>query len=66
MPSVHSIKTSETTPVVVLNAQTSIKLTHSNYPVWKIQFNVVMVGYDLLGFVDRTKNYPAETHTDYI
>lgn len=65
MPSVHTIKISETTSVIVLNAQTSIKLTHSNYPTWKVQFNSLMVRYDLLGFVDGTKNGPTETHTDY-
>jgi len=65
MPSVHTIKISETTFVVVLQPQTSIKLTCSNYPAWKVRFNASMVGYDLLGFVDGTKIYPAQTHADH-
>jgi len=65
MPSVHTIKISKTTSVVVLQPQTSIKLTRSNYPAWKVQFNALMVGYDLLGFVDGTKICPVQTHAGH-
>jgi hypothetical protein len=64
MPS-HTIAINETTSVTVLHTQNSIKLTGSNYPAWKVQFNALLIGYDLLKFVDGTTHCPAKTHGDY-
>lgn len=33
-------------------AQAPIKLTTSNYMSWKIQFTTLLVGYDILGYID--------------
>lgn len=66
MPSsAHTIQLNETAYVAVLNNQFAIKLNGSNFPAWKVQFNALLVGYDLLGFIDGTKTYPATNHADY-
>ncbi|CAH9069297.1 unnamed protein product [Cuscuta epithymum] len=45
-----------TTPVIQLTATTNfpIKLTSSNYPVWKCQVHAALVGLGLEGYVDGT------------
>ncbi|CAH9109446.1 unnamed protein product [Cuscuta epithymum] len=51
-----------TTPVVQLTATTNfpIKLTSSNYPVWKCQVHAALVGLRLEGYVDGTITAPAQ------
>lgn len=39
-------------------AQTPLKLTSTNYLSWKPQFQTLLIGYDLLGYVDGTKPCP--------
>ena len=33
-------------------AQLPVKLTPTNYPSWRAQFNALLYGYDLMGYVD--------------
>jgi len=61
----HTIPLADNKNVMVLNTQSSIKLTGSNFPAWKVQINALLVGYDLVGFVDGTKMCPAAAHSDY-
>ncbi|KAL9463125.1 hypothetical protein AB3S75_001013 [Citrus x aurantiifolia] len=45
-------------------AQTPLKLTSTNYLSWKLQFQTLFVGYDLLGYIDGSKPCPSATITD--
>ena len=45
-------------------AQTPLKLTSTNYLSWKLQFQTLFVGYDLLGYIDGFKPCPSATITD--
>ncbi|ESR37344.1 hypothetical protein CICLE_v10030281mg, partial [Citrus x clementina] len=40
-----------------------LKLTSSNYLSWKIQFETLFIGYDLLGYIDGSKPCPPQTLT---
>ncbi|KAG6738327.1 hypothetical protein POTOM_057939 [Populus tomentosa] len=42
-------------------AQAPLKLTFSNYASWKIQFETLFIGYDLLGCIDGSKPCPSKT-----
>jgi hypothetical protein len=42
-------------------AQAPLKLTSSNYASWKIQFETLFIGYDLLGYIDGSKPCPSLT-----
>jgi len=42
-------------------AQAPLKLTSSNYASWKIQFETLFIGYDLLGYIDGSKPCPSPT-----
>ncbi|RWR81507.1 hypothetical protein CKAN_01019400 [Cinnamomum micranthum f. kanehirae] len=44
-------------------AQTPLKLTSTNYLSWKLQFQTLFIGYDLLGFVDGSHPCPTATIT---
>jgi hypothetical protein len=44
-------------------AQTPLKLTSSNYLSWKLQFQTLFIGYDLLGYIDGSKPCPSATLT---
>ncbi|KAL6321984.1 hypothetical protein AAG906_035903 [Vitis piasezkii] len=44
-------------------AQAPLKLTSSNYLSWKIQFETLFIGYDLLGYIDGSKPCPPKTLT---
>ncbi|XP_073138449.1 uncharacterized protein [Henckelia pumila] len=44
-------------------AQAPLKLTSNNYSDWLIQFCSLLIGYDLLGFVDGFKTCPPPTLT---
>ncbi|XP_020089007.1 uncharacterized protein LOC109710684 [Ananas comosus] len=51
------------TDLISINAtaQLPLKLTHLNYPSWRAQFNALLFGYDLMGFVDGSKSCPPST-----
>ena len=51
-----------TTNLVTINitAQVPLKLNSSNYLSWKLQFQILFVGYDLHGYIDGTKSCPSE------
>ena len=51
--------------IIALNAQNSNKLIGNNYPIWKVQMTTLLVGYDLIGFVDGTNTCPAPSHHDF-
>ena len=44
-------------------AQTPLKLTSTNYLSWKLQFQTLFIGYDLLGYIDGSKPCPPATLT---
>ena len=44
-------------------AQTPLKLTSTNYLSWKLQFQTLFIGYDLLGYIDGSKPCPSVTLT---
>ncbi|CAL9007908.1 unnamed protein product [Prunus brigantina] len=45
---------SSTPTLITINviAQLPVKLTPTNYPSWRAQFNALLYGYDLMGYVD--------------
>ncbi|KAM1725245.1 hypothetical protein ACFX12_016174 [Malus domestica] len=44
------------TPVTInAAAQLPLKLTSTNFPSWRAQFNALLLGYDLLGYIDGSK-----------
>ena len=49
--------------VLNVNAQASLKLTTTNYSVWRLQFTYLLFGYDLLRFVDGSKSCPSASIT---
>ncbi|PNX80561.1 hypothetical protein L195_g036565 [Trifolium pratense] len=57
--------TSNKDSVIALNTHSSLKLTNSNFPAWSVQFNALLVGYDLIGYVDGTNTSPATTDATY-
>ncbi|XP_019420737.1 PREDICTED: uncharacterized protein LOC109330925 [Lupinus angustifolius] len=73
MPAISS-STSETTRIplttyvssvdklIALNVgtQLSIKLDGDNYPTWRLQFLSLLIGYELLGYIDGTMPCPAK------
>ena len=52
-------------PLITINviAQAPLKLTNTNYSAWRMQFNTLLIGYDLVGFVDGTRPCPTPTLT---
>ncbi|GAU16981.1 hypothetical protein TSUD_37390 [Trifolium subterraneum] len=60
-----SIGETDTKTVLILNVQSTAKLNGTNFPSWLVQFNALLIGYDLFGFVDGTKPSHAEDHADY-
>lgn len=53
--------------LIAINAanQLPLKLTPTNYYSWKTQFDALLYGYDLLGYIDGTKPCPSpETIVD--
>lgn len=46
-----------------VTAQSPLKLTSTNHLSWKLQFQTLFTGYDLLGFIDGSKPCPSETIT---
>ena len=53
------------TSIIALNTQIFTKLTTTNYTAWRVQMNALLVGYDLIGFVDGTNRCPSPSHRDY-
>ncbi|KAL6310882.1 hypothetical protein AAG906_018041 [Vitis piasezkii] len=41
-------------------AQLPIKLNNNNFPSWKAQFDALLYGYDLMGFLDGNKTCPSK------
>jgi hypothetical protein len=52
-------------PLISINpsSQLPLKLTPQNYPSWRGQFNALLLGYNLMGFVDGTHQCPPEIIT---
>ncbi|KAJ9555883.1 hypothetical protein OSB04_010497 [Centaurea solstitialis] len=48
-------------PLTMININSVIKLTSSNYLLWKAQLEALLVGYDLHHFVDGSVNPPSAT-----
>jgi hypothetical protein len=44
-------------------AQTPLKLTSTNYISWKLQFEMLFIGYDLIGYIDGSIPCPPNTIT---
>nr|TKR83789.1 hypothetical protein D5086_0000265600 [Populus alba] len=42
-------------------AQTPLKLTSTNYLSWKLQFETLFIGYDLIGYIDGSTPCPPNT-----
>ncbi|CAH9088919.1 unnamed protein product [Cuscuta epithymum] len=55
-----------TTTLVHLNAPTNfpVKLSASNFPIWRRQVEATLVGYDLLPYVDGTITIPSKFSDD--
>ena len=53
-------------PLIALHvsAQLPLKLTSTNYAAWRAQFESLLIGYDLLGYVDGSVVAPPLTVTD--
>ncbi|KAK9266874.1 hypothetical protein L1049_027133 [Liquidambar formosana] len=41
-------------------AQLPLKLTSMNYPSWRAQFNALLFGYDLMGYMDGSQSCPPK------
>ena len=61
----NSVPTNTETQLITINtaAQAPLKLTSANYASWKIQFETLFVGYDLLGYIDGSNPCPSQTIT---
>ncbi|XP_012852928.1 PREDICTED: uncharacterized protein LOC105972513 [Erythranthe guttata] len=59
-PTILSTPESFNTIIIINTAiQIPLKLTSTNYTSWKFQFHPLLVGFDLLGFIDGTKPCPS-------
>ena len=45
-------------------AQPPVKLTQTNFASWRLQFNTLLIYYDLMKFVDGSFSCPSPTNTD--
>ena len=60
----HDITSSSNTIISInVTAQAPLKLTATNYRSWKLQFHTLLVGFDLMGFVDGQRPCPPATIT---
>lgn len=50
-------------PLVLVNLTSIIKLTNLNYLSWKLQLEVILVGHGLFNFLDGSHPAPSETIT---
>lgn len=53
------------TSLVAFNTATQIplKLTNANYTAWRFQFQTLLTGYDLIGYIDGSHPCPPKTVT---
>lgn len=47
----------------LISIKAPLKLTSTNYLSWKLQFQTLFIGYDLLGYIDGSKPCPPATLT---
>lgn len=43
-----------TKPLIMVNVHSVVKLTASNYLIWKAQLTALLIGYDLYQYIDDT------------
>lgn len=50
-------------PIISINtvSQLHLKLTPTNYTAWRFQFQTILMGYDLMRFVDGSHPCPSAT-----
>ncbi|XP_038973307.1 uncharacterized protein LOC103697397 isoform X2 [Phoenix dactylifera] len=61
-PVLHTpVPASNMVPLVAVNAssQLPLKLMPTNFPSWRAQFVSLLVGYDLMGYIDGTIKHPS-------
>ena len=59
-----TLNTNETQLITInVSAQAPLKLTTNNYVSWKLQFETLFIGYDLLGYIDGSKPCPPANLT---
>ena len=58
-----SVYTTQNLIAINASSQTPIKLTQHNFSAWRLQFYTLLVGYDLLGYVNGTLPCPSSTLT---
>ena len=62
VPTIHNTTESFQTFISInVSAQAPFKLTTINYVLWKLQFQTLFIGYDILGYINGTKPCPAAT-----
>ncbi|CAA0838968.1 Unknown protein [Striga hermonthica] len=64
-PHHNAVPSHDASTVIALHSHNCVKLTNINYPAWRVQINALLVGYDLIGFVNGTKPCPATTADTY-
>ncbi|CAL2238106.1 unnamed protein product [Prunus armeniaca] len=62
-PIITNTNSNTISSLITINAaaQLPVKLTPTNYPSWRAQFNALLIGYDLLGYVDGSSTCPPDT-----
>jgi hypothetical protein len=48
--------------IVALNTHHAIKLNANDYLAWQVLMNALLVGHDLIGYVNGTKLCPTKSH----
>ena len=51
---------SNATLIAIANTQIPLKLTPMNYPTWSAQFDSLLIGYDLIGYIDGSHPCPSD------
>lgn len=59
------IAISQNKNVMTLNTQHSANFLGSNFLAWRAQMDALLVGCDLLHFVDGAMTYPFPSYVDY-
>ncbi|KAK0599109.1 hypothetical protein LWI29_002433 [Acer saccharum] len=60
----HEVSSSTNTIISInVATQAPLKLTATNYRSWKLQFHTLLIGFDLMGFVNGTHPCPPATIT---
>ena len=61
----HDMISSPNTIISInVTAQAPLKLTVTNYRSWKLQFHTLLIGFDLIGFIDGKHPCPPATITN--